>query len=106
LAETINFFNYIVNYTPIKVLKNITPEETWSKTKLDVRNFFVFVSEPWAHIPNEKRKALQPKCEKCIFVGYSEYVKDYRFIQATSNEIIIRKYLILLNVSWCVSLIR
>lgn len=29
-AETINFANYIVNRTPTKVLKNITPEESWS----------------------------------------------------------------------------
>jgi hypothetical protein len=37
-------------------------------------------------------KALQPKSEKCIFVGYSEDVKGYRLLQPHSNEIIIRKY--------------
>jgi hypothetical protein len=44
-----------------------------------------------AHIPNEKRKALQPKSEKCIFVGYSKDVKGYRLIQPHCNEIIIRR---------------
>jgi hypothetical protein len=34
---------------------------------------------------------LQPKIEKCIFVGYSEDVKGYRLLQPHCNEIIIRR---------------
>jgi hypothetical protein len=34
---------------------------------------------------------LQPKSEKCIFVGYSEYFKGYRLLQPHFNEIIIRR---------------
>ena len=79
-AETINCANYIVNRTPTKVLKNITPEEAWNSTKPDVSHFRVFGSEEWAHIPDEKHKALEPKSEKCIFVGYSEDVKGYRLL--------------------------
>jgi hypothetical protein len=33
---------------------------------------------------------LQPKSEKCIFVGYSEGVKGYRLLQPHCNEIIVR----------------
>jgi hypothetical protein len=36
-------------------------------------------------------KALRPKSEKCIFVGYFEDVKSHRLLQLHSNEIIIRK---------------
>jgi hypothetical protein len=75
-AEAINCANYIVNHTPTKALKNITPEEAWTKIKPDVSHFCVFGSIAWAHIPDEKRKALQPKSEKCIFFGYCENVKD------------------------------
>jgi hypothetical protein len=60
-AEEINYANYIVNHTPTKALK----EETWTKIKPDVSHFRVFGSIAWAHIPDEKRKALQPKSEKC-----------------------------------------
>ena len=40
----------------------------------------------------KKRKALQPKSEKCIFVGYSKDVKGYRLLQPHSHDIIIRRY--------------
>ena len=50
-----------------------------------------FGCEAWAHIPDEKRKALQPKSEKCIFVGYSEDIKGYRLLQPHSHGIIIRR---------------
>jgi hypothetical protein len=89
--EAINCANYIVNHTPTKALKNITPEEVWTKIKPDVSHFHVFGSIAWAHIPDEKRKALHPKSEKCIFVGYFEDVKGYRLLQSHCNEIIIRR---------------
>jgi hypothetical protein len=67
-VESINCANYIVNHTPTKDLKNITPEEAWTKIKLDVSHFHVFDSVAWAHIPDKKRKALQPKSEKHILL--------------------------------------
>jgi hypothetical protein len=91
-AEAIKCENYIVNCTPTKALKNITLEEAWNKIKPDVSHFRVFGSIAWAHIPDEKRKALQPKSEKCIFVGYFENVKGYILLQPHCNEIIIRIY--------------
>eukprot|EP00253_Pinus_taeda_P032502 PITA_32502 len=90
-AEAINCANYIINRTPTKVLKNITPEEAWSSIKPDVSHFHVFGSEAWAHIPDEKHKALEPKSEKCIFVGYSEDFKGYRLIPFKSKNVIIRR---------------
>ena len=70
--EAINCANYIVNHTPTKVLKNIALEDARISIKSDVSHFHVFGSEAWAHIPIEKHKALEPKSEKCIFVGYFE----------------------------------
>src|ERR1700722_3720802 len=89
-AKAINYANYIVNHTPTKTLKNITPEEAWTKIKPFVSHFHVFGSIAWAHIPDEKRKALQSKSEKCIFVGYSEDVKGYKLLQSHCNKIILR----------------
>jgi hypothetical protein len=41
--------------------------------------------------PDEKRKILHLKSEKCIFFGYSKDVKGYRLLQPHSNKIIIRR---------------
>ena len=56
-----------------------------------ISHFRVFGCEAWAHIPDEKQKALQPKIETCIFVGYSEDVKGYIILQPHSHDIIIRR---------------
>jgi hypothetical protein len=66
-------------------------EEAWNKIKPNVSHSCAFGSATWAHISDEKRKALQPKSEKCIFVGYSEDVKGYILLQPHCNEIIIRR---------------
>jgi hypothetical protein len=62
--KAINCANCIVNCTPTKALENITPKEAWIKIKPNVSHFCVFGSEAWVHIPDEKRKTLQPKSEK------------------------------------------
>jgi hypothetical protein len=87
-VEAINYENYIINFTPTKVVKKITLEEAWTKIEPDVSHLCVFGSIAWAHIPDEKRKSLQPKSDKCIFVGYSEDVKGYKLLQPHCNEII------------------
>eukprot|EP00253_Pinus_taeda_P036117 PITA_36117 len=90
VEKEINRENYIVNRTPTKVLNNIILEEASSSIKPDVSHFRIFGSEAWAHIPNEKHKALEPKSAKCIFVGYSKDVKGYILLPPKSKNVIIR----------------
>jgi hypothetical protein len=74
-VESNNSINYVLNITPTKALTDTTLEETWRNIKPYVIRFHVFGSEVWAHHPNEKRKALEIKSDKCIIVGYSKNVK-------------------------------
>jgi hypothetical protein len=93
-VEEINCINYIVNrinYTVNYLGLHYWVEETWSKIKPNVSHFCVFGSEVWAHIPNDKRKTLQPKSEKWFFFGYSKKFKGYIILQPHSNKIIIRR---------------
>ena len=83
--EAINCANYIVNFTPIKDLKDITLEYiilegTLSKNKLDIIHLCFFVIEASTHIHKEKQKSLHTKSEKCIFGGYSKDVKGHRLL--------------------------
>lgn len=60
--------------------------------KRDVNQFCVFGNVAWAHSPYEKRKDLQLRYKKCIFVGYFKDIKGYRLLQSHTNEIIIRRH--------------
>ena len=73
--EAINCANYIFNRTPTKFLQGIIVEEAWSKIKPYLSHFRVFGCEAWAHIPDEKWKALQPKSENFeMFLAYKALV--------------------------------
>lgn len=89
-AEAICCANFILNTVPTKVVKNVTPKEKWNGRNLDISNFKVFGCECWAHIPDEKRKKLEPKSHKCIFIGYDENSKAYRLFDPSSQSFIIR----------------
>jgi hypothetical protein len=55
-VESINFYNYIINHTTTDALKNIRPEEAWTKNNLDLIHFHIFGSEARAQILDEKGK--------------------------------------------------
>ena len=74
-AKAIKCASYIQNRVPHKHLYGMTPFDNWSGYKPDVTHFRIFSSKTWARIPTEKRKALQPQSQECLFVGYSEYSK-------------------------------
>lgn len=42
------------------------------------------------HIPNEKRKKLDKKSKKCVFVGYADNAKAYRLFDTTKKIIMSR----------------
>ena len=54
-------------------------------------HFRIFGSKAWARIPTEKRKALQPQSQECLFVGYSEYSIGYKLIKLSTNKYFIER---------------
>ena len=85
-AEAIKCESYIQNRVPHKLLYGMTPFESWSGYKPYVTHFRIFGSKTWARIPTEKRKALQPQIQECLFVGYFEYSKGYKLINLSTNK--------------------
>jgi len=70
-AEAIAIAMYIMNRTPTVVVHGMTPEEKFTGKKPCVSHLKVFGYIAYVHVPNEKRSKLDPKAEKCIFIGYS-----------------------------------
>ncbi|CAL2257558.1 unnamed protein product [Prunus armeniaca] len=61
----------------------------WSSRKPSVGYFKVFGCIAYACIPDEKRKKLDDKGERCVFLGISEVSKAYKLFNPVSKKIII-----------------
>jgi transposase InsO family protein len=51
---------YVQNRSPHRILKNITPEEAFTKVKPEIRHFRIFGCLVYLHVPKEKRSKLEP----------------------------------------------
>jgi len=56
----------------------MTPEEAWNGRRPDVSHLKIFGCTAYAHIPDEKRKKLDNKGEKYVFLGVSVCSKAYK----------------------------
>ena len=77
-ALAVNTTCYLKNKSPTSALVNRTPYEVWSGQKPSVAHLRVFGCEAFMHVPKEKRRKLDNKAEKCIFVGYKDGIKGYK----------------------------
>ena len=90
-AETMFCATYLINRTPTKALKDITPEEAWSGRKPNLKHLRIFGSIAYVHTPKEKRKKLDAKSSSHIFVGYDEHSKAYRLYNPLTNKVKVAK---------------
>ena len=56
-----------------------------------MKHFRVFGYLAYVHVNDEHRKKLDDKSEKCIFIGYSEYSKAYRFFNPVSHKVVVSR---------------
>ncbi|TXG51246.1 hypothetical protein EZV62_023770 [Acer yangbiense] len=86
--EAVNWSIHVLNRSPTFSVQNMTPEEAWSGWKPAIDHFKIFGSVAYAHIPDEKRKKLDNKGEKCVFLGVSEHSKAYKLFNPSTNKIV------------------
>jgi hypothetical protein len=77
-VDTVTTVVYIMNRAPTATVHGMTPAEKFKGKKPDVSHLKVFGYITYVHVPHEKRSKLDPKVEKCIFIGYSLKQKGYR----------------------------
>jgi hypothetical protein len=82
---------YVQNCSPHQILKNITPEEAFTKVKPEIRYFKIFGCPVYLHVPKEKRSKLEPSGRKGTFVGYNESSKAYRIYIPGQKQIEVSK---------------
>jgi hypothetical protein len=78
---------YIQNRSPHHILKDMTPEESFSRKKPNVENLRIFGCPVYFHIPKDKRNKLEPSGKNGIFMGYSESSKACRIYISKQHKI-------------------
>lgn len=61
---------YFINHMPNASLKFKVCEELWTKHLVFCHRLETFGCEAYAHVSKELHAKLDPKSQKCIFVGY------------------------------------
>ncbi|KAJ9563755.1 hypothetical protein OSB04_008915 [Centaurea solstitialis] len=89
--EAVKWSVHVLNRCPTVAVQNKTPEEAWSGEKPKVDYFRVFGCVAHAHVPDQKRRKLDDKSQKCVLLGVSEESKAYRLYEPVSKKIIISR---------------
>ena len=87
-AEAVSTACYVRNRSPTAALAGKTPYEVWYGEKPNLSNLRVFGCLAYVHIPDSRRRKLDPKSEKCIFVGYPEGTKGFKLYSLQSDRFI------------------
>ncbi|KAK8937447.1 hypothetical protein KSP39_PZI012254 [Platanthera zijinensis] len=90
-AEAVQVAVYLLNRCPTKSVKFKTPFEAWCGRKPSVKHLRVFGCVAYAHIPDQRRRKLDDRSEKCIFVGYAPASKAYKLYNPETEKPIISR---------------
>lgn len=86
-AEAVLTAVYLKNRSPTKAVWNKVPEEAWSGKKVDLSHLRVFGCAAYNHV--KKRRKLDSKSKRYVFVGYSDL--GYRLINDATGEVFISR---------------
>lgn len=89
LAEAINTAAFVLNRTESTKFKGKSPYELWFEKKPRMDYLKVFGTECFVHVPKEKRRKLDKKAVKGLFVGYHDKVDGYRVWVPEKHDVII-----------------
>ncbi|KAI5454317.1 hypothetical protein NCC49_004374 [Naganishia albida] len=68
-SSAVRTFAYVRNKVPLSSKPEHIPEAIFYHRQIEYENLRVFGCVAWHHIPKERRKAMDAKAEKCIFIG-------------------------------------
>ena len=80
---------YVLNRIPSSAKPGTTPYEAWFGVKPNVSNLRIFGSLAYVHVQKDKRGPLGSHMEKCIFLGYPEGYKGWRFYNPATKRVIV-----------------
>lgn len=94
--EAVLAANYLKNRCPTRAFGkqfiDKTPAEIWFGSKPDLSTIRIFGSICYNHIPDENRKKLDAKSNKCIMLGYGTTFGTYRLWDVERNKLVIGRH--------------
>jgi hypothetical protein len=78
---------YLINRSTTSAHSSMTAYELAFKDKPRLDHLRVFGLVGYAHVDKATRIKFEPKCFKCMFLGYAENSKCYRVYSLESNKV-------------------
>jgi hypothetical protein len=80
---------HVWNRCPTEAVRSATPYELWHGRKPDVSHLQVWGCTAYVHIQKDKRPGLGSHMEKCVFIGYPQGYKGWKFYNPTTKKTVI-----------------
>ncbi|XP_047159377.1 uncharacterized protein LOC124829844 [Vigna umbellata] len=88
--EVVDWTIYVLNRSPTLVVKDVTPQESWSGMKPSVAHFRVFGCVAHMHVLEARRTKLDNRSISCVLLGISEESKGYKLFDPIAKRIIVK----------------
>ncbi|XP_010480845.1 PREDICTED: uncharacterized protein LOC104759633 [Camelina sativa] len=82
---------YLINRTPTKILKDLSPFEVLTNDKPTFDHLRVFGCVCYVLRPGELRDKLDAKSTKAMFLGYSTTQKGYKCYEPTTRRVLVSR---------------
>ncbi|KAL3515836.1 hypothetical protein ACH5RR_022738 [Cinchona calisaya] len=86
--EAINWSIHILNTSPTFSIQNVTPEKAWSRRRPTIDHFEIFGCIAYTQVLDEKRRKLDNKGEKYVFLSVSEASKAYKLFNPLTEKLV------------------
>ena len=87
-AEAVSTAAYLRNRCPTSTFLGATPYERWFGSKPNVDHLRIFGCPVYVHTPDQKRRKLDPKAFKGLFVGYPAGTKGYKIFDPDTRKMV------------------
>ena len=97
-AEAVATAVYLRNRSPSKISKNVTLYEIFIENKPNASHLIVFGWKAIVHIPKAKQNGkLNQQSTKCVFLGYPNDSKGYKFYNPVKKKMLCSNDIIFLE---------
>jgi len=91
-GEALAALVHVWNRCPTDAVDGATPYELWHGRKPDVSHLRVWGCTAYVHVQKDKHAALDPHMEKCVFIGYPDGYKGWKFYNPTTKRTVISEH--------------